>query len=442
MSRSRVVQTPRGWGAMAGGLVALAAGFLTLNLLLLLVGTMILGYVATDFLAFAYVTRDFGPEDFRLVRRENTALLGVGATGTMALEIESRRRRGVYVEVYDRVPDSLLPIAGAPHLLTWWGPGRTKSLVYAFRAVRRGRFEIGPTVLVAHDPFGFVFRTAVVENRWPVEVLPQVALWTTEVADRLRTEILGQLLARPQGQGTEFRSLREYQDSDDYRSIVWKRSTFERLLVKQREVEGRIDIALLLDLTRPMGEGPPGGEALDLAVEAAMLVARYSFSQGDRIAILLHSDATRVFLPLDRSTDHRLQVDRALGGAQIETGRFHFDDALRFLAQRLPSPTTVFAFTALEPGLEGPLAGLDRLRRGGHRLFTFVPDPEALFEPLEDPLAVRVESFTAGHEESRRRAEVDRLRALGVPVTLFGRSDLFQHVTLHYARARVDLGGS
>lgn len=440
MARSRVVLTSRGWGLLTGGLITLAIGFVSLNLLLLLVGTIAVAFVGADLLAFAFVTRGFRPEDFRVQRSENTAMLAVGAVGTMAVRIDSTRRAGYYVEVYDRMPEGLTAVAGSPHLLTWWGWGGSRTLAYAYRAVQRGSLEIGPTVVLAHDTFGLGFRTTVVENRWPVEVLPQVALWTTEITERLRSEMLGNVMSRPQGYGTEFRSLREYQDSDDFRSIVWKRSTFEELLVKERQVEGRIDVTLLLDVTRPMGEGRPGLEALDLAVDAALLVARYSFSQGDRIAVLIFSDHAITFLPLARTTDHSFETDRLLGEAKVEPGVFHLEDAAWYLAERLREPSTVFAFTALEPSPDFTRGGLAHFRRAGHRLYTFVPDPSALFGPLPDPLAERAVRFTAGPEVARRRKAVERLHAEGIPVATFGPSDLFNQVTTRYVRARVGGG--
>ena len=440
MARSRVVQTPRGWGLLAGGLVSLGIGLVAINLLLLLVGVVVLAFVGIDLLSFALSTRDFRPDDFTVQRTENTALLPVGAVGTMALRVGSQRKGGMYAEVYDRVPEGLAPIAGSPHLVTWWERGSDVSLAYAYRAELRGTLEIGPTIVVAHDTFGLAFRGARVENRWPVEVIPQVALWRTEITERLRNETVGRVLTGPRGFGTEFRSLREYQDRDDFRSIVWKRSTFERLLVKETQIENRVDVALLLDVSRPMGEGRPGGEALDLAVEASLLLARYAFSQGDRTAALLYSDLPAAFLPLDRSTDHSFQLDRLIGQAKILTGLFQLEDALRYLAERLGQATSVFAFTALDPVPDLSRGGLAAFRRAGHRLYVYAPDPQGLFPPGDDALANRAVRVTAGPDVARRREAVARLRAQGLPVSTYSALDLLDQVTQQYVRLRVGGG--
>ena len=441
MARSRVVQTPRGWGLLTGGLVALLLGFLALNLLLLLVGAVVVTFVGVDVLAFAYTTRDFRPEHFTVQRSENSALLPVGGVGTMALRLGSARPGGFYAEVYDRVPEGLLPLAGAPHHVTGGGAGAELDLAYAYRAERRGALEIGPTVVLAHDTFGFAFRATALDDRWAVEIVPQVALWKTEISERLRREMVGRVLGGPRGHSSEFRSLREYQESDDFRTIVWKRSTFERLLVKESQVENRIDVALLLDVTPPMGEGRPGTRAIDLAVEASLLVARYAFSQGDRVAVLLYGDGPVQFLPLDRTIDHSFRIDRTLGGAEIASGVFRLDDATAYLADRLGAPCTVFAFTALTPPPTFDRGGLAPFRSAGHRLFAFVPDPIALFPTPLDALAERAFRVVAGPEEAGRRAGIDGARSAGVDVSPFGASDLIDAVTARYVRLRLGAGG-
>ncbi len=441
MARSRVVQTPRGWGLLAGALIALVLGYLTLNLLLLLVGVIAVAFVGADLIAFAVATRDFRAEDFQLQRSENSTLVPVGGLGTMSVRVVSRRPSGFYAEIYDRVPDGLQPVAGSPHLLTWWPAGGTVDLAYAYRGERRGDRQIGPTIVLAHDTFGLAFRAARLDDRWPVEVIPRAALWKTEILERLRREMLGKVLGGPRGHSSEFRSLREYQDSDDFRSIVWKRSTYERLLVKESQIENRIDVALLLDVSAPMAEGRPAAEALDLAVEASLLLARYAFSQGDRVSLLLYGEGPVRFLPLERSPDHGFEVDRTLGGAEVRPGVFHFEDAVGYLASQLHSPCSVFAFTALEPPPAYDRGGLARLRQGGHRLFAFVPDPISLFPAPLDALAKASLQLVAQPEEARRTSAIEALRGAGVSVAPYGPADLLDSVTARYVRLRLGAGG-
>ena len=436
MARSRVVLTPRGWGVVAGSLVALGVAYLSLNVLPLLVGVFLAAFVVADLVGFALATQGFDAMGFDARRGENSSQVAVGATGTMALRLASRRRFGFYAEVYDRQPEEFTTLAGSPHLLTWWEPGAALTLAYAYRPTQRGSFELGPTSIVAHDTFGFAFRVARLETRWPVDVVPQVAYWRNEITARLRSEMVGQVLANRIGFGTEFRSLREYQSEDDFRSIVWKRSTFERLFVRESEVENRNEIALLLDLTRPMTVGVPGSDALDQAVDAALLVARYAFSQGDRVAVLLYGDGPVAWLPLGGRLEHTFEVDRLLGSAAVQTGEFPLESALDYLADNLARPATVLAFTALEPFSEGAAAAYGRLRGRGHRLYAFVPDLLGQLPEPSEPLARRTLRFSAGPEAERRSAAVQRLRDAGVRVAVYDRENLFSQVTARYARLR------
>jgi uncharacterized protein (DUF58 family) len=436
VARSRAVLTPRGWGLVAGGLGAVVIGYLALNVLPLLLGVFLLAFAAVDLVAFGLVTAEFDAEAFRAQRSENTSQVAVGGVGTMALRLESSRRFGFYAEVSDRVPEEFRRVAGSPQLVTWWEPGRPLSLAYAYQPLRRGGYEIGPTSIVAHDAFGLAFRVASLETPWPVDVLPQVALWRSEITTRLKSEMLGQVLVHRQGFGTEFRSLREYRNEDDFRSIVWKRSTFERLFVKESEVENRNEIVLLLDVTRPMAIGLPGSDALDQAVDAALLVARYAFSQGDRVAVLLHAERPLGYLPLGGRLEHSFEVDRLLGRAAVVPGEFRLGAALDHLVDKLPRPSTVLAFTALEPLPEAPAAAYRRFRAAGHRLYAFVPDPLGQLPLPEDPFRKETLVFATGPEEERRTRAVERARSAGVRVSLYDRRNLFDQVTARYARLR------
>ena len=436
MSLARPVLSPRGWGLAAGGLLALLVGYLALNLLVLLIGVLVLAFVAIELFAFASATRGLTSEAFSAQRSENSSQVAVGGSATMALRLERGAGAGCFVEIYDRQPEAFRTTVGSPRLLSWWAPGEAKHLAYAYRPERRGTFEIGPTIVVAHDPVGLAFRLAVVDTRWPVEVIPQSAYWRADLASRLRSEPVGEILAAPRGAGSEFRSLREYDPADDFRSIVWKRSTLERLYVRETESENRNDIVLLLDVSRAMGIGVAGADALDQSVDAALLVARYAFGQGDQVGALLFTDRPVAFLPVDHRLEHRVEVDRTLSGAAIEPGHFRLGTALGYLAPRLERPSAILAFSALEPGREPPGPAVGELHRAGHRLYVFAPDPVGMFPPVADPLAARLLAFSERPEAARARSAVDAVRSIGVSVTTFDRASLRGEVAGRYARLR------
>lgn len=434
MSRARVVMTPRGWGFLAGGFLALLLGAISVNPLILLIGIVVTVFAGGEIVVFVLSTRWLDPDRIAVRRSENTSQLPVGGTGTMALEVDRAAGPGAYVEVYDRPPEAFRPVAGSPRLTTWWSAGAPLRLAYAYRAERRGAYEIGPVLFVAHDPIGLAFRVAAVDARWPVEAVPQAAYWRGDLTERLRQAPLGQVLVDLRGHGSEFRSLREYEAADDFRTIVWKRSTFERLYVRESESENRNEVAILLDTGRSMAIGLAGGDALDQAVDAAVIVARYAFSQGDHVALLIHSDRTQTFVPLGRGIDHSVAIDRALAAATCGPAVFRFGAALDLLIDRLQRPTAILAFTALDTEPTGD--ELRRLEAAGHRLFVFAPEPAGQFPPLPDPFAEQVLDFSASPERERYARAVADARSLGVPVSTYGRTGLPEIVAARYAQLR------
>jgi len=437
--RARVVLTPRGWGLLAGGFLALLLGALAVSPLILLIGVVVSVFAGAEVVVFAVATRWLAPDALAVRRYENTSQLPVDGLGTMAVELDRGPGAGAYVEVFDRPPEALSPVVGSPRLATWWSPGRAIRLAYAYHAERRGAYEIGPVIVVAHDPVGLAFRIATLDSRWPVEAVPQAAYWRGDLTERLRSAPLGQVLVDLRGRGSEFRSLREYQASDDFRTIVWKRSTFERLYVRESESENRNEVALLLDSSRSMAVGLPGGDALDRAVDAAVLVARYAFSQGDHVALLVHSDQPQAFVPLGRGIDHSVAIDRALAAATCTGGAFRFGSALQLLGDRLSRPTAIFAFTALDS--DPPAEVVARLRSVGHRLYVFAPEVKAQFPPLADPFEARVIDFSSVPERVRQARAVEAVRARGIPIATYGRAGLPDLVASQFAQLRVGSGG-
>jgi len=420
--RSSPMLAPRGWGALGGGLGTLLLGFYSLNLLLLVLGTVFTGFVLAALLWFSTTTRGFGPADFVYERYQNSAEVIVGDLGSMGLRLEHRGRAGFFAEIFDSHPDSLEIAAGSPRLMTWWAPGAERRLVYAFRPVRRGGFLLGPTVVVAHEPFGFAFRVCTVENPWTVDAtlrVPVVSSGPSAFEQDRRIE--GGINLPIRGRGTEFRSLRDYETSDDIRTVAWKRSTMGRLYVREFERETPQDIVLLIDTGWRMSAGNVGSTALDRAVETASLVVRYALLRADRVGLLLWSGRPDLFVPVGRGSDLAAALRRGLTEAAPGPGVFEGYGAFEFLGSRLTGPAHVIVFAAPERWAERDSEAYRNLTRLGHRPYFFLPDLPEMYAALGEETARRVSTLVDAPENGRRDQVVGAVEALGAPVFVYGR---------------------
>ena len=89
------------------------------------------------------------------------------------------------------------------------------------------------------------------------------------------------------GAGTEFESLREWNDGDAFRSIDWKATARRgKLMVAQHEVERSQSVMLVLDCGRLMTPRSATARKLDYAVTAALSLATIAGFASDRVGLV------------------------------------------------------------------------------------------------------------------------------------------------------------
>jgi uncharacterized protein (DUF58 family) len=416
----RVVLTARGAGLLAAGLVSLGLAFYALNLILFVFATFFIVLVAAELLSFAYVTRGFEAAAFRAQRIECSSFVPVRGAAFVAVRVEPQLPSGIYFEVFDSHPDHLRVVDGADRLLTWGSPGRPQTIAYVASPTVRGRFELGPTVVVAHDTFGFGFKAARLSTPWTVEAIPRYPSVALRRPGRLPAAAFGPSAQSARGEGLEFHSLREYSTTDDARRIAWTRSGMGTFYVREFQRENQEDLLVVLDSGRTMAAGPVESDALEKAVEAAGLTAEYAFEEGFRFGLLVFSDRVVQYLPPGRGPDHEFQIARALAAAQTEPRDSSMGDALGFLTSRLKLPTRLLAFSALDGDVDELARVWGTLTRRGHRLNLFVPVVRAMYPDL--PLSSGRQAFELilAPDADRVEQRVEALRQLGVSTMRYG----------------------
>jgi uncharacterized protein (DUF58 family) len=429
--------TQRGWAIIAAGLASLAVALFTLNLLFFVIAIIVLAISISEILLFSLRTLRFRPTLFAASRLDPRDRIGSSGVAIYTLTLTHLGRRGFWAEVYDTVPASFELLSGSPRIQTWWEPGTSLTIAYAVRPTFRGVFAVGPTVIVAHDPMGLAFRVTVVETRLPVTVAPPFpSTRVSQLGHQLTTRIHGSTMLRRRGFGTEFRSLRPYGPGDDVRSIAWKRSTPEELIVRESEQESREQFVVVLDASAAMASGPPGATAFDHAADAAGLLMSFVAHREDRLGLLVHSDHVVTWIPPGRGARHALSVAHALARVRPGPARFDAGAALRFLGTRVRGRAQVLAFTALNE----PLASFPRdhaeFATHGHRLHLFVPRIPALYPAPEGRLARAAVSEATRMEEARATVALTTVRRRGIPTFLYDQRGATTRLLTVYSRLR------
>ncbi|MCI4364535.1 MAG: DUF58 domain-containing protein [Thermoplasmata archaeon] len=433
---ARVVLTTVGGALLAAGLGTLLLAFYALSLILFVFATFLLAFVGGEVLTFAYVIRGFGPESFDARRVECSSFVPVRGAAFVGVRIAPRIATGFYAEVFDSHPDRLETVGGSSRLLTWWAPGSVKTLAYITTPSVRGRFELGPTVVVAHDTFGFAFCAAALPTPWTLESIPRYPSVRIRRAERFSTPVFGQSPDPARGAGMDFHSLREYATTDDPRRIAWTHSGKGTLYVREFQRESQEEVLVLLDVGRAMAAGPVVADALEKAVDAAGLAAQYSFDEDIRFGLVLFSDRIVSHLPPGRGPDHEFAVARALAGVAVDSHSSSLTAALEYLSPRLKTPAHLLAFSTAQGEAEELARVWGALRRSGHRLNLFVPDLRTIYPGLPSATSQRAFDLLLGPEIVRVDRQAEVLRRLGVPVARYGPGGAAADVGLIFAPVR------
>jgi uncharacterized protein (DUF58 family) len=391
------------------------------------------------------------------LRREGPNQVRLGDSVTVTLHLTNASVRTLHAVVRD----AWVPSAGAAepyaHAVSL-DPDETVALETVLTPTRRGDRPAARVTVRSYGPLRLAFRqttrrgSARITPPWTVRTLPEFPSrrLVPEKLARLRI-IEGQVVTRGRGQGTEFDSLREYVVGDDPRGIDWRASARrEHLVSKQWRPERDRRVLCVLDTGRTSagriatsapGDKPITAESeargeprLDLAIDAALLLATVAAHAGDRVDVLAIDTTTHVNV----SANSKQHLHRVLGAlATVEPGLVETDFG-RVVAEVIGNErkrALVVLFTTLDPGAlgDGLVPVLPNLVARHKVLVAAVHDPA--LDALAAGRASADDIYTAAAAE-RGLAELRRVTAAlqrhGVSVVDEPAQTFASAVTDHY----------
>ncbi|HYK99049.1 MAG TPA: DUF58 domain-containing protein [Candidatus Acidoferrales bacterium] len=182
------------------------------------------------------------------------------------------------------------------------GGGKTRKWKVLAKAIRRGRYKVGPIVLRSGDPFGLFPREARVATESLLLVYPRVVPlphW------QLPGSVLegGVLTGRRSLQSTSMvMGIREYRAGDAMNRIHWPSSVRHRtLFVKEFELDKTADLWLYLDLERHWHRGDGEDSTEERAVTVAASIVSKALREHRNVGLITSGTRAEVFQP-DRGT--------------------------------------------------------------------------------------------------------------------------------------------
>lgn len=278
----KVALSTRGRTFIAVGVLSLVAGLLLGVTDLQRVGVLLLVLPLPAWLAVRQAR-----SGLRVGHAVSPSRIGVGGAAEVRLVLGNPQAFGTGpLRITESVP------GGRPLRFSVAGVrGRQRRTVaYPLPTLRRGRYTVGPTTVMASDPFGLV--TAETRSTDTAELIVQpstsmLAPLTLPIAWRDGAATLSHSVGVG---GSDDASVREFRHGDDLRKIHW-RSTAKSgaLMVRQEERPWHGESLVLLDTrslaypTMPSDEQSP---ALEWAISAAASIGCHLAARARRVAVV------------------------------------------------------------------------------------------------------------------------------------------------------------
>lgn len=338
-----MIPTPRLWALLALGIplaaVAAWAGFgwmaivYDLALLAVAIGT----YYMAPSGSTLKVTRTFDPVlSVRVPNRIELTVLNDG------LEKVSCRMRDEPPPDFESSRDEL-EIA--------LEPGQEKTFHYTVTPPERGGDFFRGTFVRIRCPLGLVENEARLRTEQPIRVYPNVlALREFDLlSQKGRLSHIGVRRSRIRGLGTDFESLREYAEGDDYRKMDWKASARRgKLVVRQYEQERNQAVVICVDMGRKMLSEVNGVTKLDHTLDACLLLAHSAAAAGDAVGLLVWADTVRRYIPPGRGRSQVGVIIEAIHDLTAEPVESDVAGAFAYFSTRWKRRSLLVAFTDAE----------------------------------------------------------------------------------------------
>jgi uncharacterized protein (DUF58 family) len=292
-------------------------------------------------------------------------------------------------------------------------PGDEVRLRYEVTPGERGSDYFRGSYLRLDCPLGLVQRQVKLPTEQPVRVYPNVlALREFDLLNqRGKLSELGIRRARMRGLGTDFESLREYSEGDDFRKIDWKATARRgKLVVRQYEQERNQPVIICIDIGRKMLADVDGVEKLDHTLDCCLMLAQAASLAGDLVGLLVYADTVRRYIPPRKGRNQIGAIIEAIHDLVGEPVESDSAGAFAYLASRWKRRSLVVVFTDVDhpDAAQAAAAYMSSLRRHHLAVLVRIADPrlqELVTASVKDADALYSKSAALMFTEERAKAE-------------------------------------
>ncbi|HEX2026573.1 MAG TPA: DUF58 domain-containing protein [Nitriliruptorales bacterium] len=387
-----------------------------------------------------------------VIRRDAPGIVPLHAVGELRWSVANPTDRRLDVALADALAPSLGAVRRRARLQL---PAHGRSAATTtITPRRRGRFDLQLVELRVAGPLGLAARQARQVVRGTIRVYP--SFHSRDEAElrihRGRILEVGLRSARGRGGGTDFDSLREYVQGDEFRRIDWAATARAGApIVREYRAERNQMVVVLLDVGRVMAGrimvGAPGlspGRVevprLDHAMDAVMALTTVATRLGDRVGLVAFGADIRAVVPPGRARHQLRRVTEAMYRLEPELAESDYRGAFLTTLTRFRRRSMLVVLTELaaEALAESLLPALPLVVRDHLVVVASVQDPDVLRwaygVPQDAGAAYRKAAALDALADRRRFAR--RLTTAGVPVVDAPPTELAGRVADTYLQAK------
>ncbi len=312
-------------------------------------GAILLIYNVLIFAA-AWVTVNLAPntKGLRLVRKFDPAL-SVRVPNRVSLTLENLSGEPIAGKLRDEPPPGFP--TGSREFSFDLEPGRSSDFHYDITPPERGLDYFRGTFMRLKCPLGLVEKEAKLQTEQPVRVYPNILALREFDLLRQKGKLrdIGIRKSRMRGMGTDFESLRDYGDGDDYRKIDWKASARrDKLIVRQYEVERNQPVVLCIDVGRRMLSEINGISKLDYALDSLLMLMHAASVAGDLVGLIVYSERVVRYIPPKKGRHQTGIIIQAIHDLMADPLESDPVGAFSYLSSRWKRRSLIVAFSDVE----------------------------------------------------------------------------------------------
>ena len=175
------------------------------------------------------------------------------------------------------------------------------------------------------------------------ELLKRVRKIEIKARKLSRNIFAGEYHSQFKGRGMAFSEVREYQPSDDVRSIDWNvTARLNKPYIKVFEEERELTVMLLVDVSGSRHFGTLSQMKRDMMAEVAATLAFSTIANNDKVGVIFFSDKIEKFIPAKKGKTHVLHIIRELLSFEPSSTGTDIAQALQYFANAQKRHCTAF----------------------------------------------------------------------------------------------------